>query len=433
MEAADTRSSPLNEQALQRLLEAVEALLLLVDMRGRLVYVSPACRRLLGYEPEELLGRWEEELIPLGLAREARLSFASGRGGEQRLRQRLLVRRPDGSNVHMRFDATPVQGPGGAIEGIAIVAFEVLPEPGRARPARSAGPEPGERDLIDHLPAVVYIAEPGAEGRWRYVSGQIEPMLGYTPAEWTSDPTLWGRRLHSDDRERVIAEEDADAARGAPLASEYRLLARDSTVVWVRDEAVMRLDPDGVARYEGMLIDITERKAFESRLEFFADHDSLTGLLTRRRIKSEIETELRLARRRRDPSSVLLVDIDDLKGVNDSCGHAVGDELICGVAEVLVERLRGSDSVARLGGDEFVALMRGAAPSQALAIAQELVETVGERSLAITRGVAPTGISVGVTGLEPSHDVADILKLADEAMYAAKRGGGGQVACALSG
>lgn len=433
MGATDTKQSPLDERTLHRLLEAVEALVALIDLKGRLVYVSPASRRLLGYEPEELVGRSGGELIPPGLAREALASFRRLRGGEERLRQRLLVRRRDGSHVHLRFDATPVRGPGGAVEGIAVAAQEVPHEPALPRERQPAAPERGEGELIERLPAVVYVAELGAEGRWRYVSGQIELMLGYTAAEWTSDPTLWARRLHSDDRDRVIAEEERDAARGAPVSSEYRLLARDETIVWVRDEAVLRFDPDGVARYDGLLIDVTERKAFESRLEFFADHDALTGLLNRRRIRSEIEAELKRARRHPGPASVLVADLDDLKSVNDSCGHAVGDVLICVAGEVLVERLRESDSVARVGGDEFVALLRGAGPEQAAALARELVEAVGERGRAATHGVACTGISVGVAGLDPSRGAAEILKVADEAMYEAKRGGGGRVACAPSG
>jgi len=113
MEAANTKQSPLSERALHQLLDGLEALVALVDLTGKLVYVSSASRRLLGYEPDELIERWEEELIPLGFAREAQLSFRRGGCGEERLRQRLLVRRRDGSRVHLRFDATPVRGPGG--------------------------------------------------------------------------------------------------------------------------------------------------------------------------------------------------------------------------------------------------------------------------------------------------------------------------------
>jgi len=434
LEAANTNQiSPLDERTLRRLLEAADVLVALIDMKGGLAYVSPALARLLGYEAEELVGRWEGDLIPPGLVHEARESFRNVRGGEERRRQRLVVRRRDGSHVHLRFDATPMRAPDGAVEGVAVAAHEIPYESASSRERRPAVTERRTQELIERLPAVVYIAEPGAAGRWRYVSGQIQTLLGYTADEWTVDPTLWATRLHPDDHDRVIAEEEADAARGAPVSSEYRLLARDGTIVWVRDEAVLRFDADGVARYDGLLIDVTERKAFESRLEFVADHDELTGLLNRRRIMSEIEVELKRARRHGDPASLLVADLDDLKSVNDTCGHAVGDALICAAAEVLLERLRESDSVARVGGDEFVALLRGAGAEQATAVAQSLVDAVGVRARAVTEGVAQIGMSVGVAVLDPSRPADENLKTADETIYAAKHRGGGRVARGKSG
>jgi diguanylate cyclase (GGDEF)-like protein/PAS domain S-box-containing protein len=428
MEAASTKQRTLDERTLNRLFETAGALVALIDLKGRLVYVSPAFRRLLGYEPEELVGSLEKDLIPPGLIREARASFRHVRDGKERLRQRLVVRRRGGSYLHLRFDATPMRTPDGTVDGIAVAAQEVSYEPNPSWSGATAGPERSEGELIERLPVVVYVAEPGVEGRWSYVSGQIEHLLGYTAAEWKSDPTLWAQRLHPDDRDRVIAEEESDAARGAPVSSEYRLLARDGKNVWVRDEAVLRFDADGVARYDGLLIDVTERKAIESRLEFFADHDALTGLLNRRRIMAEIDAELRRLRRHGGPASLLVADLDDLKTVNDTCGHPVGDALICAAAEVLVERLRESDSVARVGGDEFVALLRGAGPENATAVAHGLVRVIGRRAQAVTGGAARTGISVGVADLDPLRGGAEALEVADKLMYEAKRQGGGRVA-----
>ena len=110
---------------------------------------------------------------------------------------------------------------------------------------------------------------------------------------------------------------------------------------------------------DGLLIDITDRKAAETRLQHLADHDALTGLLNRRRFVEELELEIAVVRRGMRSSSAIVIDVDGFKHVNDSLGHQAGDELLRAIAAVLAERLRASDAVARLGGDEFACLLRG--------------------------------------------------------------------------
>jgi diguanylate cyclase (GGDEF)-like protein/PAS domain S-box-containing protein len=126
---------------------------------------------------------------------------------------------------------------------------------------------PNVRQLINRLPAIVYVADAGDVGRWHYVGAQIGPILGFTVQEWRDDPTLWARCLHPQDREQVIGQEarivEGQAAEG-PL--EYRMLRKDGAVVWIRDDAVLVRDEDGVERWHGVLSDITEQKRTEAEL-----------------------------------------------------------------------------------------------------------------------------------------------------------------------
>ena len=102
-------------------------------------------------------------------------------------------------------------------------------------------------------------------------------MLGYTPAEWQADPGLWRRRLHAEDRDRVLAETARAEERGGAIEIEDRILDRGDEVRWLRHEALVHFGTDGEpGQSEGPLTDITERKAFESQLQFLADHDALT-------------------------------------------------------------------------------------------------------------------------------------------------------------
>jgi diguanylate cyclase (GGDEF)-like protein/PAS domain S-box-containing protein len=135
------------------------------------------------------------------------------------------------------------------------------------RPKPEAEP-PDYHDLLERVPAILYIADPGVDGRWQYVSPQIEAILGFSPAEWCSDPKMWANRLHPADRDRVIAEEsrqDSDLRR--PSAAEYRMIHRRGHTVWLRDDALLVHDRHGQTRWHGVLSDITVQKLAEAELE----------------------------------------------------------------------------------------------------------------------------------------------------------------------
>jgi diguanylate cyclase (GGDEF)-like protein/PAS domain S-box-containing protein len=124
------------------------------------------------------------------------------------------------------------------------------------------------RSLVEQMPAAVYIWELGKHGACLYISPQVEKMLGFTVAEWLADPTLFFRQVHPDDRDGAIGAEDHTRATGEPLHSEFRMLARDGRVVWVRDQSVVLRDEAGQSRYnQGILIDITESKFTERALQ----------------------------------------------------------------------------------------------------------------------------------------------------------------------
>jgi PAS domain S-box-containing protein len=129
------------------------------------------------------------------------------------------------------------------------------------------------RAFVEQIPAVTYIAAPDEISTTLYFSPQIEEALGFSQAEWLADPELFRKRLHPDDRERVMAELTRSRAGGEPFASEYRLLARDGSVFWFRDEAaVVRDDAGNPILLQGVMLDITERKRAEEKLEKYHDH-----------------------------------------------------------------------------------------------------------------------------------------------------------------
>jgi diguanylate cyclase (GGDEF)-like protein/PAS domain S-box-containing protein len=270
------------------------------------------------------------------------------------------------------------------------------------------------RGLIERLPMVSYLAECGADGAWLYVSPQIEELLGYTADEWMADPGLWGERIHPEDRARVIADEEACAATLDPSTIEYRILARDGRTVWVRDESSFgRTADDGRVLAEGVLLDITERREAEEELRHAVDHDELTGLANRRRFADELHHRRAEGTR----GAVAVLDLDDLKYVNDSLGHIAGDTLLRTVSRALSDVLRPGEFVARFGGDEFTLLLDVSAEKAVRRRLAAFLRAVRSRDARASVGAVPFDSRSRATD-------EDLLIAADIAMRAAKERGG---------
>lgn len=291
------------------------------------------------------------------------------------------------------------------------------------------------RSVVERVPGVVYVAEAGEHGRWHFVSAKIEELLGYTADEWTADATMWMSRMHPADRERMILAEAGDLERLGPKGRwEYRLLAKDGRVVWViDDEAVISRDVDGRATMvQGILVDISDRKDLEEQLRHQALHDPLTGLPNRLLFADRLAHAL--VRRSDDHQvAVLFLDLDDFKVINDTLGHAAGDDLLRLVADRLLGVLRPEDTACRMGGDEFAFLLEAAPRGQVEVVADRILAALAEPFEVAGKSVSLSA-SVGVALGEGTGDGAagramagEILRDADTAMYAAKSLGKGRV------
>ncbi|HWO84601.1 MAG TPA: PAS domain-containing protein, partial [Solirubrobacterales bacterium] len=149
------------------------------------------------------------------------------------------------------------------------------------------------RRLIERLPVIVYTAELGERGRWRYVSPQVEEILGYSPEEFVRDPGLWVSLLHDEDRERVLAvETQQDLGSRDTLPVEYRIHTRDGRVVWIHDEAVLEADEDGVPVWHGVIYDVSERKQTEGELQRALSQQAVVARLGERAMQNSDPQEM---------------------------------------------------------------------------------------------------------------------------------------------
>ena len=251
-------------------------------------------------------------------------------------------------------------------------------------------------------------------GRPIYWNKAFEGLTGYASADLTQAPSI---------TDLVVIGEDLPAANDhRPFRAQVR--TRDGTLVEV--DVVRRLArADENDRSVWLLRDATTRERAEADLRDKALHDALTGLPNRALLGDRLTSAIAVAQRQDAALSLLLLDLDGFKGVNDTWGHHAGDLVLIEIASRLSGTLRESDTAARLGGDEFVLLLPATPLVGAIEAARALVDFI-VAPIAIDGKQVTVGASIGIA-VFPNHgrDAEVLLAAADSAMYEAKHSGGG--------
>jgi diguanylate cyclase (GGDEF)-like protein/PAS domain S-box-containing protein len=273
--------------------------------------------------------------------------------------------------------------------------------------------------LVEHSTDVVTVIGPDQLVTWQAPS--LERVLGFHP------DVLLGRELtaivHPEDV--PLVERFLESSLERPGSRTINARFRHADGDWRHLEAVAdnRLDDPAVRGVVLNMRDVTERKALEDELRHQAFHDSLTGLANRPLFEDRLSHAHAVAHRSGGGFAVLFLDLDDFKTINDSLGHARGDQLLRAVATRICGLMRPSDTAARLGGDEFALLVETADREQdPTDIAKRLMDAIALPFSIAGRELRVTA-SLGVATWSGPSDVEDLLRNADTAMYAAKADG----------
>ena len=279
--------------------------------------------------------------------------------------------------------------------------------------------------------APIGIALVGLNGSWRQVNRALCAMLHYTESELLA---LTREELtHPDDLEADLAQVERLVLGAIDHCDlEIRLIDARGDAVWALLSRSLVRDDDGRPIYLiSQIQDISERRRVEAKLSHLADHDALTGLFNRRRFEQELERQVAYSERYGTSAKLLMLDLDNFKYVNDTLGHAMGDELLARVATALRERLRTNDIVARLGGDEFAFILPETDSAGAEQAAASILATIRHDGVVLHEHHAiQVTASIGIAPIDPeiSRTPAELMINADVSMYVAKEAGRGRSA-----
>lgn len=274
---------------------------------------------------------------------------------------------------------------------------------------------PPFEQLLHGLPDMICVVD--VEGHILYVNAAFESILAFARDEVVDKPIF--DLVHPDDREATMHEATRVNAGSQQRHFRNRYLHRDGHAVDIRWSAHWL--PEYRVRV-GVGREVTDLRRSESALEHLANHDSLTGLSNRHHLQAELQRSIADAQLSGEGLTVLYLDLDGFKTVNDQGGHVAGDHLLCEAAQRMQHGLRQGDLVARIGGDEFVALLPRCRGFKAANTVADGIRSRLNQPYDLSEGMFHLDASIGIACYpEDGIDPESLLAHADSAMYAVKR------------
>ncbi len=373
--------------------------------------------RLLDRRPYSVLPQESSVRQPLGLPSEEGVIFIAPLFMRDEFRGLLVVAVPPGQQ----------RGITDGLEALASQVSLAVESAALSEEIVIAQSEKRFASLVQNASDIVTVIE--LDTTIRYASPASIRVLGYAPEEL--EGTRFAELVSPEDKTRVLSFLSSVGEDGHTGLIEFRALHKEGHWVFVETlRTALQQDPN----VRGIVLntrDITERKQFEEQLSHQAFHDSVTNLANRALFRDRVTHALERQQRDHKPVAVLFMDLDDFKTINDSLGHAAGDELLSQVGDRVRSALRAADTAARLGGDEFAILLEdGGEGIQAVDVADRLMQSLEapfplEGEEVFMR--ASIGIAVADDVREEGDDpVEEILRNADVAMYMAKENGKGR-------
>ncbi|MGP4844519.1 diguanylate cyclase [Marinobacter sp. 1Y8] len=424
------------------LASAEDVSIIATDPLGTITLFNRGAERLLGYDAKEVIGRMTpvDFHLPSEMTTwEATLSRQTGRSVQGMGVLAACVARPDlragrwtylcknGEQRQVRLTLSSIRDDSGLHLGYLAVGLDMT-----AYLEAVAALERSDKlfqELTASVPGMIYqyMLKPDGSGRFLYVSNGVRHLLEMTQEEAQASAAQVFSRIHPADEKLLHSSVQLSAETMERWLCEFRVSLPRHGERWLRGEAIPRRLDDGSILWYGYLSDITEIKKLEFGLRQEATVDPLTGAFNRRHLESHWDRDMARFHRKQVPFSIVMLDIDHFKRINDSHGHAVGDEVLVRLGRLLSDEVRSTDVVYRLGGEEFLILCEDTVADGALSLAQNLLECIRQMPLPFSGHMTA---SFGVVEVRLDESREDAFKRLDTLLYAAKSGGRNQVVSA---
>lgn len=402
-----------------------------LDADGKVLLWNRAAESISGYTSDEVCGHddiWEKLYPDPGYrawVMEQVRSILAGReveGLETRIKTRNNGERLVAWNSRTLTDSR------GEIAGSIAIGMDITERKAIENALRVS--ERQLANLMDNLPGMAYRCLYDEYWTMKFVSSGCQELTGYQPEDLIDNRRVaWSELVEPEDTAEVVSQVEQAIAKAESFSLEYRLRRADGQVIWVWERGRGVADDGGMV-LEGIILDVTERKRLEDQLSELATLDSLTGQFNRRETERVLQEEVVRAGRYHRQLAVLWVDLDHFKRVNDTWGHAIGDEVLRTVSLRLADTIRTVDTLGRYGGEEFIVVVPEASAGEARDAAERLRRRVAAEPVVTSSGeTIPITLSIGVAVYPDHGKTADELcNHADKAMYIAKSLGRDRIA-----
>lgn len=427
------------------LFDASADAIVVVDEAGTIVMANAACRRLLGYEPAELRGRPIEILVPESHPRHAMFRSEFHRSARPRpmgLGFPLRARHADGTEIPVDISLSPLRVADRQLAAAAMRDMRGRAEDPDALRVQATALRSAANGIVitDRTGTIVWV-NPAACAITGYAADELvgahtrllksgEHGADFYAALWqcVAGGDTWSGTIVNRRKDGTLYHEEqtiAPVLDATGTVSHFVAIKSDVSARRRAEEALAVAHRELAAR-------VAEIESLNARLREQALRDPLTGLHNRRYFDESAGREAARARRTGEPTSIVILDIDEFKSVNDLHGHSGGDLVLKVLAEILTSGVRGSDIVCRVGGEEFVALLPGASTAVAVARAEAVRVQFAATPIELGNGcVIRATVSAGVAPfLSEGEPPEAALRRADAALYAAKRAGRNRVVAA---
>ncbi|MBU1055737.1 MAG: PAS domain S-box protein [Proteobacteria bacterium] len=405
-----------SEEKYHELFEKANDAIYLTDADGNITAVNNKALELQGYSRYELIGtslynHISENNLPY--VKKMIIKFKKNGTHDSFLANTLTK---DGRTLIFELSASAIKDGDNYVGALTIVR-DITDRIMAEKALRES--EQRYRDLVEKSPNIIYSYSD--KRGIIFCSSLYQDILGYSLEQFTENPFIWRTYIHPEDH-YITSQVIKSFSEGKHFNVEYRIKDQQGKWHWFEDKSISIRKENNEFIANGLITEITERKMMEQEIRELSMRDQLTELYNRRGFITLAEQQLKSAKRTKRQMTLLFLDADDLKTINDTLGHEEGDKALYNTADILRQTFRESDIIARIGGDEFAVLVVDSTDMNSKIITQRLLQNINIFNTSKVRKYK-LSLSWGTAIYDPDSTLTldKLMSIADGLMYTQKR------------